>query len=131
MSIRFISPKVHGVLDYVAAAGLIGYPFLLDLGSSGPVALWFSVVAGVGLIAYSLLTDYAFSVSSVFSFKAHLWLDVIAGAAFIAAIFVFGFKGLTAGYYAVMGLGVFALVAVTNLGDTPTSENRNIDGLTT
>lgn len=118
MKIRFINPKIHGILDYVAAVNLIVFPFLLNLGASSPIALWFSVGAGVGLVIYSLFTDYAFSVSKAVPFKLHLLFDLTAGAAFIAAIFVFGFEGLVAAYYAVMGLGVFALVAVTNLGES-------------
>ena len=114
MQIRFVDPKIHGVLDYVAAAGLIVFPFLLDLGTSSAMALWLSVAAGVGLIVYSLFTDYAFSVSNALPFKLHLLFDLGAGAAFIAAIFVFGFEGLAAAYYAVMATGVFVLVAVTN-----------------
>lgn len=117
MNFRFISPKLHGVFDYIAAINLIAFPFILDLGAYSPMALWFSVGAGIGLFIYSLLTDYAFSVSGAVPFKLHLLLDVIAGAAFIAAIFVFDFQGLAAGYYAVMGAGVFALVAVTNTGE--------------
>ena len=120
MRFRFISPKIHGILDYVAATGLIVYPFLLNLGESSAIAVWFSVSAGVGLIVYSLLTSYKFSALNVLSFKQHLTLDMAAGAAFIAAIFVFGFEGIVAAYYAVMGLGVFALVAVTNLGEDST-----------
>lgn len=127
MKFRFISPRLHGVFDYVAAAGLIGYPILLDLGSYSAVALWFSVVAGVGLIVYSLLTDYAFSVASAVSFRMHLVLDMVAGGAFIAAIFVFGFEGLAAGYYAVMGAGVFALVAVTDPGPSVVDEANLMD----
>ncbi len=122
MNIRFVSSRVHGVLDYVAAVGLIAYPILL--GFSG-IALWFSVIGGVGLIGYSLLTDYAFSMVRAFSFKMHLTLDLVAGAGFIAAIFLFGFQGLTAAYYAIMGLGVFALVAVTEPG---TDSIREVTG---
>lgn len=117
MKIRFVSPKLHGVFDYVAGINLIVFPFLLDLGAQSAMALWLSVAAGIGLIVYSLLTDYAFSVSSAVPFKWHLILDVAAGLAFIAAIFIFNFEGLAAAYYAVMGSGVFALVAVTNTGE--------------
>ena len=37
--------------------------------------------------------------------------------AFIAAMYIFNFKGLAAAYYAIMAVGVFALVAVTNTGE--------------
>lgn len=117
MKIRFVNPNIHGLLDYVAAAGLIVFPFLLKLGASSPIALWLSVAAGVGLIVYSSITDYAFSVSNAVPFKLHLLFDLVVGTTFIGAIFVFGFEGLAAGYYAVMAIGVFVLVAFTNLGE--------------
>ena len=63
MKLQFLTPKLHGLLDYAAAGGLIVFPFLLNLGSESPIALWLSVAAGAGLIGYSLLTDYAFSVA--------------------------------------------------------------------
>ena len=126
MNIRFINPKIHGILDYVAAVNLIVFPFLLNLGASSPIALWLSVVAGVGLVGYSLFTDYTFSVTKALSFKIHLLLDLAAGAVFIVAIFVFGFEGLVAAYYAVMAIGVFALVAVTNLGESAAAEDTPV-----
>lgn len=117
MKFRFVSPKLHGAFDYIAGVNLIILPILLNLGANNPVGLWLSVAAGVGLIAYSLFTNYSFSLRNAVPFKLHLILDVAAGAAFIAAIFVFNFEGLVAAYYAVMAVGVFALVAVTDPED--------------
>ena len=110
-SIRFLTPTIHGALDYAAAAGLIVLPFLL--GFNG-LALWLSVAGGAGLIVYSLVTDYTFSAASVLSFKTHLMLDLSAAAAFIAAPFVFGWTGLVMGYYFVMAAGVIVVVVLTN-----------------
>ena len=124
MKIRFISPQIHGILDYVASVNLIVFPFVLDLGATSAIALWLSVGAGVGLFIYSLFTDYAFSVANALPFKLHLALDVAAGAVFIAAIFVLGFEGLVAAYYAVMAIGVFALVAVHESRGTRTGRQR-------
>jgi len=112
-SIRFLTPTIHSALDYAAAGGLIVLPFAL--GFDG-LALWLSVAGGVGLIAYSLLTDYAFGVVSLFSFKTHLALDLAAAAAFIAAPFLFGWVGLVMGYYFVMAAGVIVVVALTDTG---------------
>ena len=80
-TLRFLTPTLHGALDYAAAAALIVLPFLL--GFDG-LALWLSVIGGVGLIGYSLLTDYTFSAVSLISFKAHLVLDLAAAAVFVA-----------------------------------------------
>ena len=118
-NIRFLTPTVHGVLDYAAAAGLIGFPFILGFGN---LALWLSVAGGVGLIGYSLLTDYAFSAAAVISFKTHLMLDVAAALAFAAAPFVFGWGGLILGYYLVMAGGVAAVVVLSNSDPIADSE---------
>ncbi len=119
-TLRFLTPTLHGALDYAAAAALIVLPFLL--GFDG-LALWLSVIGGVGLIGYSLLTDYTFSAVSLISFKVHLVLDLAAAAVFIAAPFVFGWTGLVLGYYLVMAAGVIAVVALTS-PDSQSSVSR-------
>ena len=113
MKIRFLTPAIHGLLDYAAAAALIVLPFILNLGATSPLAQWLSVAGGAGLIAYSLATDYAFGVFRVVSFRGHLVLDLLAALAFAAAPFVFGWGGLTMGYYLVMAAGVLVVVGVS------------------
>jgi hypothetical protein len=114
MKLQFLTPALHGVLDYVAAAALIVLPFLL--GFQG-IELWLSVAGGAGLIAYSLLTDYAFGAVKLVSFDAHLLLDLAAGVAFIAAPFLLGFTALASIYYPVMAVGVIAVVAFSARAD--------------
>ena len=114
MNIRFVTPTIHGLLDYAAGAVLIIAPFVLGLQAISPLAHWLSVIAGAGLIVYSSLTDYSYSVAKLVPFKVHLVFDLVAGIVFVAAPFLFGFSGVTMIYYIVMGLGVFLLIAVTN-----------------
>lgn len=109
-NIRFLTPTLHGVLDYAAATGLIVLPFILGFGG---LALWLSVAGGIGLIGYSLLTDYAFSAAAVISFKTHLVLDLAAALSFAAAPFVFSWGGLIMGYYLVMAGAVVIVVALS------------------
>jgi hypothetical protein len=111
---RIVPAQVHAVLDYVAALGLIALPWLLGFGSQGPLAVWISTGAGVGLICYSLATDYPYSAAKVIPFKVHLTLDVVAGLVFIAAPFVLGFTGLVKWYYVAQGSIVLVLVSITN-----------------
>jgi hypothetical protein len=111
MKIKFITPTLHGFLDYGAALALIVAPLLLKLDEHSLFIYWFSVSAGIGLIFYSAFTDYALSIKGVFSFRTHLILDSFAAAAFlVVALFqqstVFG-----AIYCLVMGLGVVAVIA--------------------
>lgn len=105
---KFLTPTLHGALDYIAAGALIVLPMLLGL--SG-IALWLSVGGGIALIVYSLLTDYTFGTIKLVSFDVHLMLDLAAGAAFIVAPFVLGFDNPTSIYYFVMAAGVIAVVA--------------------
>lgn len=114
MKIRFLTPALHGLLDYAAAGALIVLPFVLKLGSEGPLALWLSVAGGIGLILYSLLTDYAFGAVKALPYNAHLVLDLTAGALFLAAPWLFGLGPIASVYYPIMALGVIAVVALSS-----------------
>lgn len=108
---KFITPSIHGALDYMAALALIVIPFIL--GFEG-IALWFSVAGGAGLIVYSLITDYALSIAKVIPFNLHIIFDSLAAVAFILAPFILGFTGIVQIYYIVMGLGVVAVVVFSS-----------------
>lgn len=108
---KFITPTLHGALDYIAALALIVIPLIL--GFDG-LSLWLSVAGGVGLILYSLLTDYALSIFRVIPFNVHTIFDSLAGVVFIAAPFVFGFSGIIQIYYIIMGVGVLVVTALTS-----------------
>jgi hypothetical protein len=111
---RLLTPRVHGILDYAAVAVLMLAPFWLRFDETNVLALYLSVVLGLGLLLYSLITDYTYSVSGAVSFKIHLAFDAIAGTGLIAAPFIFGFEGAARIYYIVMGAGVLAVVALTD-----------------
>lgn len=111
---KFLTPTLHGLGDYAAATALIVGPFVLNIAEQSAIAHWFSVAGGIGLIVYSLFTDYRFSLAGKLPFKAHLVLDSAAGIAFLAAPFVLGLTGVASIYFYVMGAGVLLVVAVTN-----------------
>ena len=111
---KFLTPKLHGLGDYAAAAVLIVAPFFLGIKEQSVIAHWASVVSGVGLIVYSLLTDYHFSVAKIIPFKVHLMFDSLAGLVLIVLAFVLGLSGVAQAYLIVMGAGVLGVVAVTN-----------------
>ena len=123
MNIRFLTPKLHGLIDYAAAAGLIIFPFVLGIGTSSPIAFWLSIAAGVAVISYSMLTGYAYSAVPVVPFKVHLVIDFVAAIAFALAPFVFGFAGLDAGYYWALSAAVFLVVAVSQTEQESTAQS--------
>ncbi len=47
MSFRIITPRVHGLLDYMSAIVLILAPSVLEFNEVSPYAYWLSVIAGV------------------------------------------------------------------------------------
>ncbi|AFY96973.1 SPW repeat domain-containing protein [Chamaesiphon minutus] len=112
--IRFVSGSLHGILDYAAAIVLITVPLALNFQTTSPFALWLSVAAGILLIAYSLITDYGLSVVKWIPFNVHLILDAVAGIAFLAVPFLFGFDGLIRWFYLANGAIVLLLVIVTD-----------------
>ena len=119
MTLRVLTPKLHGVVDYAAALGLLAFPFILGLGASSPLAVWLSVASGVAVIGYSLLTSYAYSAAKVLSFRTHLIIDFVAAVGFAVAPFAFGFRGIDAAYYWVMAGAVFVVVALSRGEERP------------
>jgi hypothetical protein len=110
---KFLSPSLHGLGDYTAAVVLILAPSILGIKDQSIIAYWVSVVSGIGLIIYSLLTNYPFSIFKVIPFKAHLMLDTIAGVFLIALAFILELDIVSQSYFIIMGAGVLLVVAVT------------------
>ena len=110
MKLQFLNPSLHGVLDYLAAGALIALPFIL--GFQG-IELWLSVAAGLGLILYSLITDYSYGFAKLLPYNIHLVFDVSAGIALLAAPFLLGFSAAATIYYPIMAIGVFLVVAAS------------------
>ena len=87
---RFIPTKLHAPLDYVVGAGLIAAPWIFQFSEhTTPTVL--SVVLGIGLIVYSLFTDYELGVWRMFPMAVHNLFDIGAGALLAASPWIFGF----------------------------------------
>lgn len=112
---RFISPRVHGFLDYAVAGALIGAPLLLDFAAYSVAAAVISIAAGAGLVIYSLLTDYSAGIRNLIPWRTHLTLDAIAAVALLVAPFALGFGGLARGFFATVAIAVLAVVATTQV----------------
>lgn len=112
--LRFLSPRLHGLVDYAAAAGLVFLPLVLPLGGRNPLEIGLSIGAGIGLLLYSLVTDYPYALARRISFRGHLLLDAIAGTAFLVLPSLLDFGAFARLYYAANGLAVLAAVAVSD-----------------
>lgn len=87
---RFIPTRIHAVLDYLVGVLLIIVPWLLGFAEGG-AETWVPVILGVGIIVYSLCTNYEFSAVRSISMPAHLWMDGIGGAILLVSPWLFGF----------------------------------------
>jgi SPW repeat-containing protein len=87
---RFIPTKLHAPLDYIVGAVLIAGPWIFQYSDSG-AATAISIVLGVGLIAYSLFTNYELGLWKVAPMAVHNLIDIVAGALLAASPWLFGF----------------------------------------
>ena len=95
---RFIPTKLHAPLDYIVGAGLIAAPWIFQFSEhTTPTVL--SVALGVGLIVYSLFTDYELGVWRTFPMAVHNLIDVVAGALLAVSPWIFGFADEGANYW--------------------------------
>jgi hypothetical protein len=117
-AIRFVPTRVHGIFDYIGGIGLIASPFIFGFFSMGGIAVILPIVLGIGLILYSLLTNYERGIPGLrfIPMLAHLIFDIVAAALLAAAPFLFGYsnQGLNVWLPQVIaGVAVILLVIVS------------------
>lgn len=108
---RFLSTKVHGVLDYLMGLVLISSPWIFGFDEGGAEAR-IPMILGIGVILYSLLTDYELGAYRTLSMRTHLWLDGISGLFLAASPWLFAFSDTVYMPHLVLGLAEF-LASVT------------------
>ena len=87
---RFIPTKFHAPLDYIVGVALIASPWIFQF-SEHAAATVVPIVLGIGLIAYSLFTDYELGVWKIAPMAVHNLIDVVAGAFLALSPWLFGF----------------------------------------
>ncbi len=114
---KMIPLRVHNALDYVLGGLLILSPTIFGMGDidSARGMFWF---LGFGLIGYSLLTRYPYSLVKAIPLGVHMALDVVVGLALMLAPTVLGYRSLISdgqnAAHFVLGLGAIGLVALTD-----------------
>ena len=92
---RFIPTKFHAPLDYIVGAALIAAPWIFQF-SEHTAATVVPIVLGIGLIAYSLFTNYELGLWKVAPMAVHNLIDIAAGSLLAASPWIFGFADNTA-----------------------------------
>src|SRR3954465_15824976 len=130
MSFRFITKSIHAYLiDYPVAIVLIVMPFVLNLGQSGPVAMWLSVVVGVAALLLAALTDHPTGFVRIIPYWLHLWVDRAVGVVFVIAPLAYKFAGLDAWYYWILAAAVLLTTSVLDAPEEPVAMRSGLDRL--
>ena len=112
---RFIPTKFHAPLDYIVGVALIAAPWIFQF-SDVTAATVVSIVLGIGLIAYSLFTNYELGVWKVAPMAVHNIVDIVAGAVLALSPWIFGFADESANVWlphVVVGLAAVFLGLTT------------------
>lgn len=108
--------RAHNVIDYLVGAFLIVAPWLFEF-AQVPAARTVFLMSGIAMIAYSLATNYYYSVARLIPLGIHMTLDTLLGLLMILAPALFGYRELlTQSQYAVhiaVGIGVVGFIALT------------------
>ena len=112
---RFIPTKLHAPVDYIVGVALIAAPWIFQF-SDNTAATVIPIVLGVGLIAYSVFTDYELGIWRLFPMSVHNLFDIGAGAFLAASPWIFGFADESANVWVphvVVGLAAIGLGLTT------------------
>jgi hypothetical protein len=107
------------VLDYIIGIVLIGLPFLYDAWGGDWALIWMPMGLGIGIIVYSLFTDYELSMVRAIPMPAHLVLDAVGGIILAVSPFVFGFAQRTWLPYVIIGVFEVGTSLVTRTRPEP------------
>lgn len=123
---RFLSTKVHGILDYTVGGFMAASPWILGFARGGAETK-VPEAAGKAAVVYSLLTDYEWGVKKIIPMRQHLMLDLASGVLLAASPWLFGFAKKTYLPHLLMGLFEIGAALVTKQGPDPEPEHSILD----
>lgn len=100
---RFISTKVHGVIDYLWSIVLLASPWLFGFANGG-AETWVPVILGIGGIVYAVVTNYELGLVKVLPMPVHLMIDLAMGVFLLLSPWLFGFAENIAAPHVVLGI---------------------------
>ena len=114
---RFISPKIHGIIDILVIIFLFGSPTFF--GFIGVLAT-FTYILGIVHLLLALLTDYSIGVVKVIPFPVQGIIEFVVGVALIALAYTV-FSGDPVGklYYVIFGTVILLTWLCTDYNNTP------------
>ncbi|HVZ02625.1 MAG TPA: hypothetical protein VHA35_24170 [Dongiaceae bacterium] len=111
---KFLTDRVHGLLDYGIVLIFLLAPGLLGIGGTAAVQCY--VTAGVQLLM-TLFTDMPLGVVKLMPLKIHGTIELIVGLALIAMAWVVPELASGQLFFTLMGAVIFVVWVSSNYGD--------------
>lgn len=110
---KFLNPRVHGYLDYMAVALLALAPTIFGFGG---IAAVLSYVVAAAQLGMSLMTAYPLGVKKIIPFTVHGGVEVAVTILFLVSPWLFGFADhVTArNFFLGAGIGLGLVYVLTN-----------------
>lgn len=120
---KFINPKIHGVIDYLYVLVFAMAPTLYSF--VGPEAA-LCYVSAVAVLCLSLLTRYPYALLRKISFTIHGYIELAAAAFLIVSPFLLGFSEIDGprNFHMVAGSLLLGLWLCTDYMQTEKTEDR-------
>lgn len=127
---RFITTRVHGVLDYVVGLALILAPMIFGFSDVGGAAVMVPRVLGIALIIYALFTNYELGLFKVLPMKVHLMIDFLAAAFLALSPWIFGFSMEASNAWVPhLLVGIVVILVVLTSQTQPSTQSGMQDGM--
>ena len=110
---KFISPTIHGIIDYLVVIFLLATPTIF--GFAGTIAI-FTYALGIVHLLLSLLTNYPLGLVKLVPVNVHAAIEVVVGIALIVLAYTL-FKDNIDGsklYYVIFGTVILLTWLVTD-----------------
>ena len=112
---KFLSPKIHGIIDYLTSATFMAVPLLFML-EGVPAAVMGCYVIGGALLLVSLITRYPLGALRIVPFPVHGAIELIVAPLIVAYPWLAGFSDVppARNFYIVAGAALFLVWLVTD-----------------
>ncbi len=120
----FLSPFLHGEVEYVAGILFIAAPFLFGFESDAATAA--SIVIGIGILVVAAAREGPTGLAKVIPVGIHVVLDFADVVVLIAAPFLFGFsdEGAPTAFFIVVGVAHLLVTIATRFLPARESQSR-------
>ena len=115
---RFLSPRVHGYVDYLVVIVFAVAPYFLGFSGTAAYVSW--ILAGVHLLL-TLFTAFPLGVVPVLSFATHGMVELAVGPVLIALPWILGFSGMPIArvFFITSGVAVLLVWLITDYRRAP------------